>query len=150
MGKFDIEETAIRKLADLLEEKGLSEIEITEDKRKLRVARNILTAQPSLDPGLSNMCQPVPDSLSVTGSASETTGEIVLSPMVGVVYLSPDPGSPNFIKADDMVNEGDTLLLIEAMKTFNPLRAPRSGKIKKILISDKMPVEFGEELVIIE
>ena len=70
--------------------------------------------------------------------------------MVGIVYLSPEPGAPNFIKPNDLVKEGDTLLLIEAMKTFNPLRAPRSGKIAEILVSDRTPVEFGEELIVID
>jgi acetyl-CoA carboxylase biotin carboxyl carrier protein len=70
--------------------------------------------------------------------------------MVGVVYLSSEPGTPPFIKPGDTVSEGQTLLLIEAMKTFNPVRAPRAGKVVEIAISDKSPVEFGEELVILE
>ena len=66
------------------------------------------------------------------------------------LYLAPEPGSPPFVKPGDTVNEGDTLLLIEAMKTFNPVRAPRSGRVARILVSDKVPVEFGEDLVILE
>ena len=74
----------------------------------------------------------------------------VTAPMVGVVYLSAEPGSPPFIKPGDTVSEGQTLLLIEAMKTFNPVRAPRSGRVARILVADKVPVEFGEDLVILE
>jgi acetyl-CoA carboxylase biotin carboxyl carrier protein len=70
--------------------------------------------------------------------------------MVGVVYLAPEPGAPNFIKAGDTVEEGATLLLIEAMKTFNPVRAPRSGRVAALLVDDATPVEFGEPLVVIE
>ncbi len=70
--------------------------------------------------------------------------------MVGVVYLAPEPGSPPFVKLGDTVSEGETLLLIEAMKTFNPVRAPRGGRVSRILVADKVPVEFGEDLVILE
>jgi acetyl-CoA carboxylase biotin carboxyl carrier protein len=70
--------------------------------------------------------------------------------MVGVVYLAPEPGSPPFVKPGDVVAEGQTLLLIEAMKTFNPVRAPHAGRVARVLVADKMPVEFGEELVILE
>jgi acetyl-CoA carboxylase biotin carboxyl carrier protein len=70
--------------------------------------------------------------------------------MVGVVYLAPEPGAPNFVKAGDTVEEGATLLLIEAMKTFNPVRAPRSGRVASLLVDDATPVEFGEPLVVIE
>ena len=75
---------------------------------------------------------------------------IVKSPMVGVAYLSADPNSPPFVKVGQHVKQGDTLLLIEAMKTFNEVRAPRTGVVKKILITNETPVEFGEKLIIIE
>ena len=148
MGKFEIEETAIKKLSELLKENDLTDIEIKEDKKSIRVSR-------SLQPENHSVSQIAPPSENQTIAKNETsittqTGEAVLSPMVGIVYLSPEPGSANFIKPNDLVKEGDTLLLIEAMKTFNPLRAPRSGKIVEIKVSDRTPVEFGEELIVIE
>ena len=148
MGKFEIEETAIKKLSELLKENDLTEIEIKEDKKSIRVSRSLQLENHSVS-------QIVPPSENQTIAKNETsittqTGEAVLSPMVGIVYLSPEPGSANFIKPNDVVKEGDTLLLIEAMKTFNPLRAPRSGKIVEIKVSDRTPVEFGEELIVIE
>ena len=90
---------------------------------------------------------------AVTEDEAQDTGHhpgAVTAPMVGVVYLAPEPGSPPFIKPGDTVSEGETLLLIEAMKTFNPVRAPRGGRVSRILVADKIPVEFGEDLVILE
>ena len=74
----------------------------------------------------------------------------IKSPMVGVVYLSSNPNSPNYVKVGDSVNEGDTLCLIEAMKTFNPVKAPRAGKVAKILVETGDPIEYGEPLIVIE
>ena len=148
MGKFEIEETAIRKLSELLKENDLSEIEIKEDNKTIRVSRSLQHGNHSVNhivPTLEN-----PKITQDETSLTRQTGEAVLSPMVGIVYLSPEPGSANFIKPNDLVKEGDTLLLIEAMKTFNPLRAPRSGKIVEIKVSDRTPVEFGEELIVFE
>ncbi|MEC9022067.1 MAG: acetyl-CoA carboxylase biotin carboxyl carrier protein subunit [Pseudomonadota bacterium] len=148
MGKFEIEETAIEKLSELLKENDLTEIEIKEDKKSIRVSRSLQLENHSV----SQIAPPSENQTIAKNEASITTqtGEAVLSPMVGIVYLSPEPGSANFIKPNDLVKEGDTLLLIEAMKTFNPLRAPRSGKIVEIKVSDRTPVEFGEELIVIE
>ncbi|MEC9077774.1 MAG: biotin/lipoyl-containing protein [Pseudomonadota bacterium] len=148
MGKFEIEETAIRKLSELLKENDLTEIEIKEDKKTIRVSRSLQNK----DHSASQTAPPSENQLTTKDEASITRqiGEAVLSPMVGIVYLSPEPGAPNFIKPNDLVKEGDTLLLIEAMKTFNPLRAPRSGKIIEIKVSDRTPVEFGEELIVFE
>ena len=77
-------------------------------------------------------------------------GEAVIAPMVGTVYISPEPGATPFVRAGDMVTEGQTLLLIEAMKTFNPIRCPRAGKVARILVGDATPVEYGEALIILE
>ena len=77
-------------------------------------------------------------------------GDAVKSPMVGTVYLQPQPGSPSFVKPGDKVKEGQTLLIIEAMKTMNPIPAPRAGTVVEILVGDAQPVEFGEPLVVIE
>lgn len=147
MAKFDIDEALIRKLAGILDDTGLSEIEYRAGEETIRVSR-----------GAGGMAfAPAPVASPIAGVATEDGSQdtrphpgAVTAPMVGVVYLAPEPGSPPFIKPGDMVSEGQTLLLIEAMKTFNPVRAPRSGRISRILVADKIPVEFGEDLVILE
>lgn len=145
MADFDVNEAMVRKLAELLNETGLTEIEYKVGEHAVRVSRG--TSGPLIASGP----QPVPS--TIAESAAQDGGPrsgAVTAPMVGVVYLSPDPSTPPFIKLGDAVSEGQTLLLIEAMKTFNPVRAPQAGKITEINVSDKSPVEFGEELVIIE
>jgi len=144
-----VNEDLIRKLAGLLDETGLGEIEIEEGDSKIRVARggtSVSYAAPApMAPAAGPGGAPAPaadDPASHPGA--------VTSPMVGVCYLSPDPKSDAFCNEGDTVKEGDTLLLIEAMKVFNPISAPRSGTVKRILVSDGTPVEFGEPLVIIE
>jgi len=142
-GKFDVDAALVRKLARLLEDTGLSEIEYTDQGRCIRVARN---------PGAAAASAPAPAAAPAAEppTPSGPNPDAVTAPMVGVVYLSPEPGAGPFVKAGDTVNEGQTLLLIEAMKTFNPVRAPRAGRVARILVADKTPVEFGEELVILE
>jgi acetyl-CoA carboxylase biotin carboxyl carrier protein len=144
MAKFDIDEALIRKLSGLLDDTGLTEIEYSAGNETIRVSRG--------GGGVAFAAGPAPAAVAReadTPSAGPNANAIS-APMVGVVYLAPEPGSPPFIKPGDTVSEGDTLLLIEAMKTFNPVRAPRSGKVAKILVSDKVPVEFGEDLVILD
>jgi len=144
-----IDEDLIRKLAGLLEETGLGEIEIEEGDSKIRVARggtSVSYAAPA------PMAGPAPSAAAAAPAVEDMSSHpgAVTSPMVGVCYLSPDPKSDAFCNEGDTVKEGDTLLLIEAMKVFNPISAPRSGTVKRILVSDGTPVEFGEPLVIIE
>ena len=145
MAKFDVDPALVRKLGKLLDDTGLTEIEYSEEGRTIRVARTpaAMAAPPAAAPA------PVVD-IEMRSEPAGPNPDAVTAPMVGVVYLSPDPGAPAFVKVGDTVNEGQTLLLIEAMKTFNPVRAPRSGRIARILVADKTPVEFGEELVILE
>jgi len=151
MAKFDIEESAVKKLAKLLDKTGLSEIEVKDGNKSIRIARSLQ--------GNAVITNTTEASISETASKKnnipeeknkQRSDDAVRAPMVGVVYLSPEPGADNFVKLGDTVKKGDTLLLIEAMKTFNPVRASKNGKILEILISDKMPVEFGEELMIIK
>ena len=143
---FEIDSELIKRLAALLDELGLTEIEYAKGEEKIRVGRAMSGAAISMPtlPGGS----PGPGQGPSAGAA-EHPG-VVKSPMVGTVYLSPEPGAPAFIKAGDIVSEGQTLLLIEAMKTYNPVRAPRAGKIVRIFVSDGRPVEFGEALLILE
>lgn len=150
MPKFDIEEEAIRKLAEILDETDLTEIEIASGDQTIRVARTSQVIAGGA-PAIAAPASPSsPEGSAGAPAAEASPGDAVTAPMVGVVYMSPEPGTPAFVKVGDTVSEGDTVLLIEAMKTFNPVRAPRSGTIAKILVADKTPVEFGEELMIIE
>jgi acetyl-CoA carboxylase biotin carboxyl carrier protein len=148
MAKFEIDEDAVRKLAALLEDTGLAEIEYESGGQRVRLARNgvaapmTYAAAPAAVAGAPAAAAPVADDAKHPGA--------VLSPMVGTAYLSSQPGAAPFIKLGDSVAAGQTLLIIEAMKTFNPIRAPKAGKVAKINISDGQPVEFGEPLMIVE
>jgi acetyl-CoA carboxylase biotin carboxyl carrier protein len=139
-------EDVVRSLAKLLEETGLSEIEIEEGGRRVRVARPVANA--FLAPAAVVAAHPV--------SASERPLEpadnpgVVLSPMVGSAYRAPEPGAKPFVDIGSRVKVGDTLLIIEAMKTLNQIPAPRAGTVTQILFEDGQPVEFGESLMIIE
>ena len=147
MAKFDLDESMVRKLAELLDEAGLTEIEYKVGEHAIKVCRK--SSENNSYTGV------IP---STAANAVDSNAEIipdkrtgaVTSPMVGVVYLSPEPGAPPFIAPGDTVGEGQTLLLIEAMKTFNHVRAPKAGRVAEICVSDQSPVEFGEDLVIIE
>lgn len=146
----DVDEDLIRKLAKLLEETGLTEIEYGTEDWHLRVAKGT----PPSTGGIG--ANSAAATAAETAGAAETTERdadhpgVVTAPMVGVVYTAPEPDEPPFVKVGDTVAEGQTLLLIEAMKVFNPITAPRAGKVARILIGGGTPVEFGEPLLIIE
>jgi len=142
-----IEGKMIRDLAAILQETGLSEIEIEKSGLRIRVARQIqIAAAHGVAPIAAAAAAPV------VAKASEVSSHpgLVSSPMVGTAYMAPSPGAAPFVKIGDMVSEGQTLLIIEAMKTMNQIPAPRSGRITQVIISDGQPVEFGEPLMIIE
>ena len=149
---FDPE--ALKALADLLNATGLSEIELEEGGRKLRLARVIAPAAVSM---------PVPAMAAAAPAAVETPPAAaaqktdpgrhpgaVKSPMVGVAYLSAEPGAPPYVSVGQTVEAGQTLLLIEAMKTFNQIKAPKAGVVKTVLVAAGAPVEYDEPLMIIE
>lgn len=151
--KFVVDGESVRGLAKLLDETGLTEIEYQVGTQRIRVVRaSMQAATPHFVP--STHPSPVPSSSPVELIASSDTpalqGEAIPSPMVGTVYLSSGPEAPPFVKVGDMVKKGDTLLIVEAMKVMNPIRAPRDGKILDISVSDATPVEFGEPLIILE
>jgi acetyl-CoA carboxylase biotin carboxyl carrier protein len=146
MPNFDVDEALVRKLAGLLDETGLTEIEYRSGEQTVRVSRNAAAAVYS--PGVAPHAEHPAEEKRPADTGPHPGA--VTAPMVGVVYLAPEPGSPPFVKPGDVVAEGQTLLLIEAMKTFNPVRAPHAGRVARVLVADKMPVEFGEELVILE
>lgn len=147
MAKFEPDEALIRRLAALLEETGLSEIEYEADGRRIRVGRGAGTAfgaATAPSPAPAPQAGPAPE-----GEEALPPGAVT-SPMVGTVYAAAEPGAAPLIKVGDSVKEGQTLLIIEAMKVMNPLASPRAGTVTRILVADGQPVEFGELLLIIE
>ena len=142
-----IDTRLVRRLADILKDTDLSEIEVEKGDLKIRVAR-LPAAVPAMIAAAAGVPAGAPPSAVATNEA--LSGEIVQSPMVGAVYLQPSPGAKRFVQAGETVTAGQTLLIIEAMKTMNPVPAPRDGKVTKVLVEDGQPVEFGEPLVIIE
>ena len=146
MSKFNIDNDTIRQLAELLDETNLTEIEVAAGDNRIRVARQgtMVAAAPAAAPVAAPAAAP-----AAPADAGSHPGA-VNSPMVGVVYFAPEPGAAPFISVGSSVSEGQTLMLIEAMKTFNPIRAPKSGKISQIIATDGHPVEYDEPLVIIE
>jgi len=150
MAKFEMDTEFIRKLAKLLDETNLGEIEMADGDRRIRVARPVSIA-PAPVPVAA-----VPVGVTAAGPAAPTANDVskhpgaVKSPMVGTAYLSPEPGKPVFVSIGDKVAAGQTLLIIEAMKTFNPIKAPKAGTVAQILIDNAQPVEFGEPLIIVE
>ena len=142
-----LEGKMIRDLAAILQETGLSEIEIEKAGLRVRVARQMQMVAAQCAPAATGAGSgPI---AAKTSDVSSHPG-LVASPMVGTAYVAPSPESPPFVKIGDMIKEGQTLLIIEAMKTMNQIPAPRSGRITQIIISDGQPVEFGEPLMIIE
>lgn len=149
-----IDTRLVRKLADILTETNLSEIEVEHEGLKIRVAK-MLTAAPMQMYAPASAPPPIttaPAGAPATADTAPTraSGDVVKSPMVGSVYLQPNPGSDAFVKLGDTVTAGQTLMIIEAMKTMNPIPATKSGKLVEILVEDGQPVEFGEPLAVIE
>lgn len=150
MPKSQIDSAAVRELAALLEETGLTEIEYATGEWRVRVARaanGMVHAIPATLP-VAPARAAAPAAATPDSDASHPGA--VVSPMVGTVYMSREPGAPPFVKPGDTIKEGDTLLLIEAMKTYNEVRAPKGGRIARILVSDGDPVEFGAPLLVLE
>lgn len=146
--KIDVDDDLIRKLAALMDDTGLTEIEIGQDDFTVRVARGGTAV---------SVAAPAP----IAAPISEASGDpepvshadhpgVVTSPMVGVAYTAPEPGAADFVTVGDSVSAGQVVLLLEAMKVFNQIKAPRSGVVKNILVESGSPVEFGEPLMIIE
>lgn len=157
MAKFEMDTDFIRKLAAILEETNLGEIEMADGERRIRVARPSMTAAPAaMAAPLSAPAGAAMVALPVVAAAPAGAGDpgkhpgAVKSPMVGTAYLSPEPGKPVFVHVGDKVTAGQTLLIIEAMKTFNPIKAPKAGVVTQVLIENAHPVEFGEVLMIVE
>ena len=147
MTRIPIDPDAIRALAAVLTETGLSEIEIADKDSRIRVVRSAVAtplAMPAA-PAVTPVPAPAPPAADLAAHPGA-----VISPMVGVVYLSPEPGTPVFVTIGQTVTAGQTLLLIEAMKTFNQIKAPKAGTVAAILVQNSAPVEYGEVLIILE
>ena len=153
----------IKDLAELLNATGLTEIEIESGGMRIKVARSggqattaYVPAPPPVETPVAALAEAQATTESAASSGSAPTEDpashpgAVKSPMVGTAYLSPEPGAAAFIKVGDSVSEGQTLLIVEAMKTMNPIIAPRAGKITQIIVQNEQPVEFDQPLVIIE
>ncbi len=153
-----IDAKAIRQLAGLLEETGLTEIEVAEGEQMIRVNKGgnyVGVPQGNFVPAnMSNMTSdPGAPMVANTAAPSTITGDhpgAVTSPMVGTVYMAAEPGAPAFVKKGDSVSEGDTLLIIEAMKVMNPIKASKGGTVTQILVENGKPVEYGDVLMVIE
>lgn len=146
MPKLEVDETLVRKLAALLEETGLTELEYESGEERIRVTRNgggFVAAPASAVPPSA---APVPPPAEPSGPPAGA----VQSPMVGTAYLAPEPGAPSFVRVGERVSKGDTLLIIEAMKVMNPIAAPRDGIVAEILVADGQPVEYGDVLVVLK
>ena len=157
-----VDSKLVRELADILNDTELAEIEVEKGELRIRVAREITaapavySAQPMHAPMPAPAAAPAPapatapETPAATGAAdAKSHPGAVTSPMVGTVYLRPSPEADQFKKAGDSVKEGETILLVEAMKTFNPITAPKSGTLTELLVDDAQPVEYGEALFII-
>ena len=156
-GSMRIDPALVRELAALLTETELTEIEVADGDRRIKVKREppaVISAAPAPAapaagaPALSGPPAHGKEDLA-GGEAEEVAGHTVKSPMVGTAYLSPDPSADSFIEVGKPVKVGDTLMIIEAMKVMNPITAPEGGVIKKIMVADAQPVEFDQPLVVI-
>ena len=152
----EIDATLVRQLADILNDTSLTEIEVERGELRIRVAREVTAA-----PVVQYAAAPTQAAPAAAGAAPASmpsdpativarSGETIKSPMVGTVYLQASPEAPPFAKVGDKVKKGQTLLIVEAMKTMNPIQSPRDGVLQEILVGDAQPVEFGEALVVLE
>lgn len=154
MPSMTIDHDAIKKLAGLLNETGLTEIEVADGDKRVRVTKSVAVQAVAAAPAFAS-APPVAAPASaevgkVTALSVENHPGAVKSPMVGTVYLQPEPGAQRFVSKGQKVKPGDTLVIIEAMKVMNPIKAEKGGTIADVLVDDSQPVEFGQVLVVIE
>jgi acetyl-CoA carboxylase biotin carboxyl carrier protein len=145
-GAMRIDPALVREIAELLTENGLTEIEVADGERRIKVCRAEVSSAPASP--IATAAPPVA-AAAPAAPVDEILGEMVKSPMVGTAFLSSEPTAEPFIAVGDTVKEGDTLLIVEAMKVMNPITAPTGGVIKKILVADAQPVEYDQPLVVL-
>ena len=146
--KPDIDASFLRELASLLDETGLTEIEVEQGGTRIRVVRQGTAFVTASSPGAPAILAPA--SAAAEPQRESKRGSQVTSPMVGTAYMGASPGAPPFVKVGDSVKEGQTLIIIEAMKTMNQVAAQAAGRVTEIYVQDGQPVEFGEALMLIE
>ena len=148
---MNVDTSLVRELAEMLGETGLTEIEVEDGDRKIRVSRGggVAMAAPAPAPvAAAAPAAPAAPAAEASAPAVDTAGAIK-SPMVGTVYLAAEPGAPDFVKVGDSVKEGQTLVIVEAMKVMNPITADKAGTVKSILVENAQPVEFDQPLVVV-
>jgi acetyl-CoA carboxylase biotin carboxyl carrier protein len=155
-GDMRIDPALVRELAQLLTDNALTEIEVQDGERRIKVSREpapVIGAAPTSAPAQQHApalsAPPMHAKEDVGAGEEQVAGTAVKSPMVGTAFLSPEPGAKPFIEVGDAVKAGDTLLIVEAMKVMNPITAPEGGVVKKIMVADAQPVEFDQPLVVI-
>lgn len=150
-GSMQVDIKLVRELAELLNKNDLTEIEVEVDDQKIRVARSVqVSAMAPAAPAPAPVAAPAPAPAAVPVAAPADHPGAVKSPMVGTVYLAPSPEAAPFAAVGDMVKEGDTIVIIEAMKVMNPITAPRAGKLVQMLVANGQPVEFDQPLAVVE
>ena len=155
-GKSKLDTGLVRELASILRDADLGEIEVEHESLRIRVSKPAAPIVSAVQAPVQHVAAaPAPavshaPAVAEPAASAPVSTNAVTSPMVGTAYLSPDPSAPAFVSVGDKVKKGDTLLLVEAMKTFNPVESPRAGTVKEIIITDGQPVEFGEPLIVIE
>jgi acetyl-CoA carboxylase biotin carboxyl carrier protein len=147
MSRLPIDTAEIRALAEILADTGLTEIEVSDGDSRVRVVRTPAPVM-AMAPAQTMVTAASPASVPEADPADHPGA--VASPMVGIVYLSAEPGTPPFVTVGQTVTAGQTLLLIEAMKTFNQIKAPRAGIVTRVLVASSQPVEYGEVLMVVE
>ena len=148
-GGMHIDTSLVRELADMLNDTGLSEIEVEDGDRKIRVSRTLMAA-PVAYTAPAGVAPAAAPAVAAEPVAAAVPANAVKSPMVGTAYLTPEPGAAPFVSIGDKVATGDTLLIVEAMKVMNPIIAPNGGTVKAILVESGQPVEFDQPLVVVE
>lgn len=153
-GEMRIDPALVRELAELLTDNNLTEIEVADGDRKIRVSRGSPPTAAAAPAAAPQQSAPAPQPMTAPPMEAETAvgdvgGDTVRSPMVGTAFLSPEPGAKPFVAVGDAVKAGDTLLIVEAMKVMNPITSPRGGVVKQLLVENGQPVEFDQPLVVL-
>ena len=149
---MNVDTALVRELAEMLGETGLTEIEVEDGERKIRVSRGGGIAMAAAPAPMAAPAPAAPAAAAPVPEASAPEADVagaIKSPMVGTVYLAPEPGAADFVKVGDSVKEGQTLLIVEAMKVMNPITADKAGTVKAILVENAQPVEFDQPLVVV-
>ncbi len=151
MAKLEFDEALVRRLSELLDETGLTEIEYESEGRRIRVARNsgVAAAGPAAADSAS-AATPAPGAAESPHGDQDIPANAVRAPMVGTAYTAAEPGESAFVSLGDEVEQGQTLVIIEAMKVMNPIPSPRAGTVSQIMVQDGQPVEYGEPLMVID